>query len=166
MLFRSGDTALLIAMRYPIFDNIMCLVELGADVNCVDIHGFTPLMYAVRYGDLKLVKYLVYEGADVNNYNSEQEEDVDILLNSLSDRTNIYHINHKSELYISTPLHIAISRGDFDIIEYLVDKFANVNNRNKDKATPLYMACHEGDLSLVIFLIKNGADVKIGRAHV
>ena len=38
----------------------------GADVNAVDVFGWTSLMYAARFGHEACVKLLLAAGADVN----------------------------------------------------------------------------------------------------
>ena len=45
------------------------LLNNGADVNGVGMHGMKPLMSAARSGNLEAARYLVSKGADVNAHN-------------------------------------------------------------------------------------------------
>ena len=66
------------AFREAIFNNpanpdsfniAKLLLENGADINHVDVCGYTPLMEAVRRGDINMVILLLDNGADVNHFN-------------------------------------------------------------------------------------------------
>lgn len=61
-----------------------------------------------------------------------------------------------------TPLHYAATDGDLTIIEYLVEKGADVNSYGKDgnAMSPLHCATIEGNLDIVKHLVEKGADVK------
>jgi ankyrin repeat protein len=91
---------------------------------------------AVR-GQLAKVKALVLGGADVNQV---IEEDC------------------------STPLLIAASKSKVDLVEYLLDKQANINAQLKDGATALYLAAESGADSLARLLLVRGGDATIENA--
>ena len=59
----------------------------------------------------------------------------------------------------NTPLHLAVSKGDLEIISLLIKSKADVNLKNKEKDTPLHLAVSKGDLEIISLLIKNKADV-------
>ena len=44
-----------------------------------------------------------------------------------------------------------------DVVEYLVEKGANINAKNRDGKTPLHVANYDAKISS--YLIKNGADI-------
>jgi ankyrin repeat protein len=68
-------------------------------------------------------------------------------------------INQQSQTMKNTPLHIASSNGDIEIVKLLIENGADVNKQNKDGTTALYIASQRGDIEIVKLLIQNGADV-------
>ncbi|XP_062592510.1 myotrophin-like [Saccostrea cucullata] len=56
------------------------------------------------------------------------------------------------------PLHFAADYGQSQVIEYLVSKGANINQKDKHNITPLLAAVWEGHVSSVETLLKLGAD--------
>uniref|UniRef100_A0A6C0BB72 Uncharacterized protein n=1 Tax=viral metagenome TaxID=1070528 RepID=A0A6C0BB72_9ZZZZ len=68
-------------------------------------------------------------------------------------------INTRNE-YADTVLTTNIQKGNVDIVEFLLSKGANVNQRvHRDKTTPLGYACECNNPAIVDILIKAGADV-------
>ena len=60
-----------------------------------------------------------------------------------------------------TPLFVAVHEQHLDIIQFLIDNGANVNNKNtKDGWTALHIACYLKDANIVKLLIQNSANVK------
>ena len=129
----------------------------GADVNSMDWNGQTMLTAACRYwriGDrgikdferqqtriCKMVEILIDNGADVNR--------LDDLLNE-------------------APLHVAVERKMYRVVEMLLAKGADPNLKDRNGNTPLHFAVSYGlDLydtkkgirDIMELLIKNGADV-------
>jgi ankyrin repeat protein len=61
----------------------------------------------------------------------------------------------------NTPLVGAADRGQSEIVEYLLEKGANINAKNDDEKTALHLAC-EGDLDQVIkILLQSESDIDI-----
>ena len=71
------------------------------------------ILEAVKVGDLKRVHELI-------------EEDPDVV--------------HARTEYWSTPLHVAIKEGHYDVVELLIEKGADVNAKNINGNTPLHIA--------------------------
>lgn len=86
------------------------LLALGANINLPGNGGQTPLLTAIKSNDqsLETVRLLVENGADVN----------------------------RGDVSGWTPLHEACSKGDLELVKYLVSKGADKSLRNKDGATP------------------------------
>jgi ankyrin repeat protein len=61
-----------------------------------------------------------------------------------------------------TPLRLAIIRGNTDVIEFLLSKGANPNERYETNMEPLHEAAKKGNVDTVEVLVKYGADVNGG----
>jgi ankyrin repeat protein len=73
---------------------------------------------------------------------------------------NHIDINAKTMLFNNTALHIAASRKNSNIAEYLIiSGKADINARNKAGHTPLDEAISKANLEVIKVLIKNGAEV-------
>ena len=70
---------------------------------------------------------------------------------------NGYKINH-ADANKNTPLHLAASKGDVNIIYLLLEQGAKINAKNKDKDTPLHLATRYGNEEAVNLLLHLGAD--------
>lgn len=85
---------------------------------------------AVRSGDLEKVKTLLQSHAEWLNSPDQ---------------------NHK------TPLHHALASGHIDMAKYLIERGADIDLKDKDKAAPLHNAAFLGSLEVVDLLLKKGA---------
>ena len=60
----------------------------------------------------------------------------------------------------TTPLHLAVEHGHFEMVKHLVTKGAKVNAvRHQDQFTPLHVAIKNNHEDIVTYLIENGAKV-------
>jgi ankyrin repeat protein len=72
----------------------------------------------------------------------------------------------------NTPLHLASQHGHIDIVEYLVNKGANVDSKDRSIVmflssdilfhgiTPLHYASEHGHIDIVEYLVNKGANVE------
>ncbi|RWS23205.1 serine/threonine-protein phosphatase 6 regulatory ankyrin repeat subunit A-like protein, partial [Leptotrombidium deliense] len=113
---------------------IQVLVEMGANINCVDANGNTPLHWACLYGQDDVIDELIASGACINALN----------------RTGI------------TPLHYAAaSKSGTPALEVLMRHKDNlsINSRDKRGRTPLHLAAKFGKISRLLDLFRYGADL-------
>jgi ankyrin repeat protein len=87
---------------------LMCaeyLLDIGADINAVDVYGETPVIRAAFLGDLDMIKLLVSYGADLN----------------------------KVSYYGGSTLHHAYASPDFkqEIVDFLIERGVDVNLLDK-----------------------------------
>ncbi|KAK8115692.1 hypothetical protein PG984_012194 [Apiospora sp. TS-2023a] len=99
----------------------------------------SPLKYAVVTSDISLVRDCMDLGVDV-----DVSEGI-----SKSNR----------QFLRETPLSFSIENGDFDIVELLLERGADVNRSgNGGSSTPLAAACKKGYIGIVMKLLRAGAD--------
>ena len=106
------------------------LLEKGAKVEAVDVHGYTPLIYSLRGDFVEIVSVLIRYNCNVN-------------------------ITYKKSTY--TPLHKAIIKNRFDIFkELLTSKTIDVNRACKKGFTPLHVAISYENEKMVQMLLLTG----------
>lgn len=111
------------------------LIE-GCDPNLESPIGFDCLYLAVHSKFLDAVKLLIEYGAEINKNTKMWSQ--------------------------RTPLGLACSIGVKEIIEYLVQKGADINGVDKDSYTPLHCACMgDSKPEIIKFLLNHGADYTI-----
>ena len=107
------------------------LLAHGADVNSRSRSGVAPLMLATT---LEIFNFLIERGADVYAVDQQQRN---VLLWQIENSGSLamikalveqYHfdVNQTDEAGTS-PLMLAVKRGNLDVVKYLVDRGANVN---------------------------------------
>lgn len=124
-----------------------------------------PLFRAAEGGDLREVRALVENGADPNTFGEKvsvlqiaagkgYREIVTFLLDNGAD------INLRNKLG-ATALALTVSEGDAAIVELLIKRGANVNEKMEGDSTPLYFAAYrKGDhIKTFDLLLKGGADI-------
>lgn len=60
-----------------------------------------------------------------------------------------------------SPLHLASTGRNIEIISYLILKGADVNARDTQGGTPLHWACSHGNMNIIKLLIKKGANMNL-----
>lgn len=70
-------------------------------------------------------------------------------------------LNVKDEDHGNVPLHIAASKGNIEMIQYLVRKGASLNIQDVYGNTALHYALDKSNNDIAFYLLKNGCDVNI-----
>lgn len=112
-------------------DDIIGLINNGADVNAKNEFGSSPLIRAAMNGHGGLCITLIDKGADVN----------------------------ASDTYGWTPLYRAAEQGLEDVCITLINKRADINAKDNFGNTPLIGAASNGHANVCLTLISKGADV-------
>lgn len=110
------------------------LIKNGAEVNLVvEQYGTTPLYFAAANGHLEIANILIKAGANIDAV-----------------------INNHPELRARTPLHIAVSNEDLNMVKAFISEGCNLNMEVEGK-TALLFAINNLDIEMVRTLISAGA---------
>jgi len=149
-------------------DIINYLIDHGADVNEINRQGDTPLIYAIRKGKIEVIKALIKHGADINRKTNFGSTPLITALFEKNDTIVKYLLNHGVDINErsndnSTPLHYAIDllirneNESMAVVDFLLEKGANLKIKNKSGDTPLLLAIKTGNIELIERLLREGA---------
>jgi ankyrin repeat protein len=148
-------------------DGVELLLKHGADIEAKTSFGMTPLLSSLRWDRIGVAKFLIEKGANINlttelgrtplivsavEGNSEQAR---LLLD------NDANVSFKDNNYQRTALHFAALYGQFDIVDALVKKGADVNEKDASGRTALDYACRYGHKKVAKLLKSSGAEGEI-----
>lgn len=112
------------------------LLELGANVNSVTVHGQTPLLIACQMGHPQLVNLLISEGVCT----TEKEVTPLDAAAMIDDFIDDYR------------------RTNTEVAKLLVENGANVNAKMHTGGTRIFWAAFYGDIEIVTLLLSKGAE--------
>lgn len=122
----DGRTVLYYAIREVQLDNMRFLLDHGADVNVRDKDGISPLDDAVRTGPPDTVALLLVHGARLNEPNPETG---------------------------ATPINVAASRGDAEVVHFLLEFHPDLGIPDKHGHGPLENAVRYGRKDVALLLL-------------
>jgi ankyrin repeat protein len=99
---------------------------------------------------------------DENIFKAINENDLNEVKNAINQGANINAQLEKYEDYGNpgwTPLMAATASNTLEIVNYLLDKGADISLRNSNGSTVLDLACRRGRLKVVTLLLEKGADI-------
>lgn len=91
----------------------------------------------------------------INIYKNTREHD---LLSLDRNYTSGKNINIPNELH-ETPLMIAVEKGDFDTVLFLLERGADPNYTRPDSVSPFRLAVRKGDTDIIYSFIQFNADI-------
>jgi len=152
-----GGTALDYAAENGHRDVAELLIARGADVNAKRGYpaGDRPLHSAARPGHKDTIELLIAKNANVNAKNNEGQTPVDVAVSR--NRKEIVELLIEKGADIS--IHAASRFGDLAIVKSLIEKAADINEKDTSGQTPLHHAAEYGRKDIAELLIANGADV-------
>lgn len=128
-------------------------------------HSFAPLHIAAEKGNVALIGELIANGADVTLEASGKERAIHFAAQSGSLQAfkmcrSIHDDTHIRDGSGKTPIFWAVKGGSIDVVEFLIEHGASVNDVKDDGSTSLYAAVKNGDLIMIKVLLKAGAVVE------
>ncbi|XP_063923678.1 uncharacterized protein LOC135137853 [Zophobas morio] len=161
---RSGYTALVVASasgHQAVVDN---LLQLGAEISCLDKRGRTPLYTAAFNGHEKVVECLLKSGADINRCNNLGWTPLYVASWNGFQKTVECLVKCGAEIDRGshrgwTPLYAASFNGHENTVECLLKSGAEINRANNCGSTPLHAASSNGHEKTVECLVKFGAEI-------
>jgi len=158
-----GCTALMYAAFYGREEMAKHLLSLGAKPDVQNLTGITACMWAVERGHVSIVDLLLKSGANSNLTEAQGLTALhkatrlgNLRIVSLLVEIGKAKINQEAseELDRCTPLQDAAAAGKTDVVKYLVEREAKVNQKNKQGKTALHRACCKNQSSTVECLLK------------
>lgn len=170
---KNGLTPLMLACEVGYLPLVRLLIKKGANLNVQNDEKKTPLSLACLSKNQEIVQLLLDKGAHVNPFDNTQE----VFINDINRMKQIKELIVKDnfetlkkvfnpekdfnlrDFDCNTPLIIAIKNGKKHIVDYFLEKGANVDETGSNESTPLMYACEKDDFSLAQCLINKGANV-------
>jgi len=145
------------------FDRLMAVLKAdSALVNVPDMSGMTPLYTAALGGHKEIIQLLLASGAPEDMY-------VDAILGSVE---KVSGYLKKEMALLNTPgpfgktaLVWAVMFGNVEMVQFLLDKEANVNIADQERFTPLHWAAMYDQKDIAEMLLKKKADVNAQDSH-
>ncbi len=152
------ETPLHCAVQEGNLDIVKFLFDRGADIESQNAYDEKPLHLAIKAGRLKIVKLLLDQGANINAKDKDGKTPLDIAI----DRKHDSILKYLKQAQLNEQLLAAVKDSDFNEVQGLVNRGANVNAKDKDGKTPLHYASRSvHHLDMVKYLISKGADIDV-----
>jgi len=160
---KSGDSALILAIRFGDIEAVRFLLQNGADVNLPDSKGCTPLITAITYENLEIANLIATFKPSVNlrNYNG-----VSALMEAagwnMQGEVLQYLIENGAKLDLedelgNTAFMIALENNNLEFAELLLNLGADINYQDNVGNTALMQAVIADKKDVVKFLLEKGA---------
>lgn len=156
--------ALLRAAEHGDVDDVMLLLNQGADVHVADGDQWTALMFAARMGYAQIARLLLDRGANVDAV--EKDQWTPLMLAAQYGHVDVARLLLGRGAYIEavdskkwTPLMLAAEEGQIDMMFLLLDRGANIQAVDTDQWSALMYAVSKGQINVVRLLLSRGANI-------
>jgi len=152
-----------IAIRNDYAATVNALLNRGFDPNTRNERGQPGLTIAMQEHSLKVARSLLARpGVDVNALNQQGESALMMaaLKGDLAGAQLLLEHGAKVNLTGWSPLHYAASGPEPELVQFLLERGAEVDAASPNGSTPLMMAAQYGAEDSVTLLIGRGADPK------
>ena len=175
-------TPLYLAAREGHFEVFRLLVEYGADPNhkvsdlnykvsdmSLESVESTPIWIAMYKKHDEIIDFLLEYGVEKDIFFAIYSGDVEVLKQSIANEEDINSIRNKelSKAYFKNAnlLHMATPRDSANSVEFLLEKGADVDMRDKQGFPALYNAAGNNALTVARVLLEQGAAVDAAPSH-
>lgn len=143
----NGRSALHIAASKGIENCVVLLLDFGADPNSRDSEGNVPLWEAIMGKHESVIQLLVNNGAKLSAGDVGHFACVAVEQNNLSLLKEI--VRYGGDVTLpkingSSALHVAVCEDNIEIVKYLLDRGANVDQPDENNWTPRDLAEQQG----------------------
>ena len=162
----SQQTPLHLACMGRQLEIVALLVERGADVVTQDSTGQTALHVACERGEVEMATLLLQHNAVIHTHNKAGH--TPFVVACLQGHWNLAELllSHLSDINglvcgggVDTLLHLACRDGCAQLAQFLLQRGASADVKNKYGLTALHLACLAGHIDIVRLLIKHRADL-------
>ncbi|KAL9114410.1 MAG: hypothetical protein Q9227_001491 [Pyrenula ochraceoflavens] len=162
----SGQTCLHLAGGKDPARIVEVLAQAGANLEARSLSGCTPLHSAILERRQAAAECLLQHGAKINAAIAPPKGATSAISVSATS-TDILGISRIPPLQQPTPLHLAATSGDTDILSLLLrpEWNAEIESRTTDGRTPLHAAVIAGQIPALKMLLTSGADVESKDVH-
>ncbi|KAI3694801.1 hypothetical protein L1987_77782 [Smallanthus sonchifolius] len=143
----NGRTALHIAASQGSENCVLLLLDYGADPNCTDSDGNVPLWEAIMGNHERVIGLLADNGATLSSGDVGQFSCIAAEQNNLNFLKRI--TRHGGDVTRarndgSTALDIAVCEGNIEMVKFLLDQGANIDQQDHQDWTPRDLADQQG----------------------
>ncbi|KAI9650422.1 hypothetical protein NHQ30_000436 [Ciborinia camelliae] len=151
----ADQTPLLFAIEKGNIGIIRLLLDRGVDIEAMNSANQTPLLFAIEKGNIDIIRLLLDNGADLEVNKDERETNPSKFQLPLS-------LGEVKRLRGQMPLHLAIEKGNINIIQLLLDKGIDLEGKNWKIKKSLVLAIDKEDINIIQLLLDRGADLEAG----
>ena len=164
-----GWSPVYLAARNGDLEVVKLLLDSGADIDIWDRNDETPFDIASKFGKHDVMNFLAKHDGNLSSRLSEpvastllEEEpqnDLSVISSAEPQRSCSNADKEGSNDEQSTSLHTALKNRNIDAIKNLLDRGADVNERDERLQTPLFITSKFREITIARMLINYGADV-------
>lgn len=157
-------------LRTPLHEAIMwghtavveILLKNGAFPLCKEAEGWTPLHEAAWRSPGRVTELLLERAVEIDASSDAPLFDIDVL-NNRSQGSIPEPFTSVAEIIrgLNTPLHLAVTGGNFDVFEILRQRGASLSLADVEGLMPIHMAAIGGSVSILEALLDAGVGVDV-----